>query len=272
MAGSLHTIREYDRLEPGDVLNSRDIAELAGFARRVLGRADGNLAATNHVGVVTTSRGAVLEILPKIDLDQADPSHERTRRSFLRMLRTSRRLGTQMPRSEIRAMSRFPMLEAFVRQFLNELAILFRNALARRYVPVEENLPVLRGRLLFKEHLRANACDRTRFYAAYDELSVDRPANRLIRRAVQDLSGRVRDSGNRQLLREAAIAMADVPPSRNVAADWRRPPRRPVHAALPPGHGLGRAVPVRPRPRRVLGFRTRTSRCCSPWSRSSRIS
>ena len=118
-------------------------------------------------------------------------------------------------------MSRFPMLEAFVRQFLNELAILFRNALARRYVPIEGHLSVLRGRLLFKEHVRENACDRTRFYAAYDELSVDRPANRLIRRAVEDLSGRIRDRGNRQLLREAAIAMADVPPSRNVAADWR---------------------------------------------------
>ena len=221
MPRNVHTIREYDRLEPSDTLNSQDIAELAGFARQVLHRSDGNLAATNHVGVVTTRRGVVLEILPKIDLDDANPSHERTRRSFLQMLRTSRRMGTEMPLSDIRAMSRFPMLEAFVRQFLHELAALFRNALARRYVTIEDNQPFLRGRLLFKEHVRENASNRTRFFASHDELSVDRPANRLIRRAVQDLSARIRDPGNRQLLREAAIAMAKVPPSRNIAADWR---------------------------------------------------
>ena len=87
------TIREYYRLQPGDTLNGQDIAELSGFARQVLNRSDGNLAATSHVGVITTRRGAVLEILPNIDLDGADPSHERTRRSFLQMLRTSRRFG-----------------------------------------------------------------------------------------------------------------------------------------------------------------------------------
>ena len=221
MPRKVHTIREYDRLQPGDTLSKQDIAELAGFARQVLNRADGDLAATNHVGVVTTRRGVVLEILPKIDLDDADPSHDRTRRSFLQMLRASRRLGTQMPLSDIRAMSRFPMLDAFVRQFLLELAALFRHALARRYVPIEENLPLLRGRLMFKEHIRENACNRTRFFTACDELSVDRPANRLIRRAVQDLSTRIHDPVNRQLLREAAVTMAEVPASENVAADWR---------------------------------------------------
>ena len=68
-------------------LTAEDIAELRTVARKVLKRTDGDLAASNHVGVITTRRGLVLEILPKIDLGgEADPDHERTRQAFLRML------------------------------------------------------------------------------------------------------------------------------------------------------------------------------------------
>ena len=218
----VYTVREHETLVPGPALSREDIADLSEFARKVLKRSDGNLAASSYVGVVTTRRGAVLEILPKIDLDDAvDPPHERTRQLFLQMLRFWRRLAPQLPQSDIRAMSRFPMLEVFVRQFLNHLTAVTRSGLARRYVTAEENLPYLRGRLLFRDHLRENTSNRARFYASRDELSINRPANRLIHRALVDLLPRVRDDGNQQLLRQALIAMADVPLSHNVPADWR---------------------------------------------------
>lgn len=218
----VHTVREHDTLVPSPNLSREDIADLSEFARKALKRSDGNLAASSYVGVVTTRRGAVLEILPKIDLDDADdPPHERTRQLFLQMLRFWRRLALQMPQSDIRAMSRFPMLEVFVRQFLNHLTAVTRSGLAKRYITVEENLPYLRGRLLIRDDLRENLSNRARFYGSHDELSVNRPANRLIHRAIVDLLPRVRDSGNQQLLRQALIALADVPLSHNVPADWR---------------------------------------------------
>ena len=49
----------------------------------MLKRRDGDLAASNYVGVITTKRGMVVEILPKIDLGgAADPDHEKTRQTF----------------------------------------------------------------------------------------------------------------------------------------------------------------------------------------------
>lgn len=219
----VHTIREHQTLVSGPTLSRDDIADLGEFARKVLKRSDGNLAASSYVGVVTTRRGAVLEILPKIDFDDdaVDPAHERTRRLFLQMLRFWRRLAPRLPQSDIRAMSRFPMLEVFVRQFLNHLTAVTRSGLARRYVTVEENLPYLRGRLLITDDLRENKSNRARFYVSHDELSVNQPANRLIHRALVDLLPRIRDDGNQQLLRQALITMADVPLSYNVPADWR---------------------------------------------------
>ena len=186
---------------------------------------DGSLAASNYVGVVTTMRGRVVEVLPKIDLG---PDDETTKHLLLQMLRFSRylRRPEQLPQGEssIRAVRRFPMLEVFVRQFLANLNALVRGGLARRYIPLEENLPYLRGRLLFREQINENLTNQARFYVAHGELSVNRPANRLIHSALAKLKPLVRNSENRRLLRllRQLMEVADVPQAANPNADWQR--------------------------------------------------
>ena len=217
------TVREHARLENESLLTAEDAAELRTVARKVLKRADGDLAASNHVGVLTTRRGLVLEILPKIDLGgEADPDYERTRQAFLRMLRCWRGLGEALPESGIRAMPRFPMLDVFVRQFLLNVSALARAGLARRYVPVEENLSYLRGRLLFRDQLRTNLSNGAQFFVAHDDLSVNRPANRLIHTALARLAPAVSSDENALLLRTVRAAFADVPESANPHADWEK--------------------------------------------------
>ena len=183
------TVREHERFENKSSLTAQDAIDLRAVARKVLKRKDGDLAASNHVGVIITRRGLVLEILPKIDLGgEADPDYEKTRQTFLRMLRCWRGLGEALPESGIRAMPRFPMLDVFAQQFLVNVNALARAGLARRYVPVEENLPYLRGRLLFRDQLRTNLSNGSQFFVAHDELSVNRPANRLIHTALARLA------------------------------------------------------------------------------------
>ena len=221
MMREVHTFREHEEF---DGLGSADRADLTEFARKVLKRKDGDLAASNHVGVITTKRGTVVEILPKIDLG-AQPgadNDETTRRLFLRMLRCWRRLGNTLPESAIRAIKRFPMSEVFVHRFLADLVVLARGGLARRYVPVEENLPCLRGRILFREHIQVNLVNRARFHVAYDELSVNRPANRLIHSTLIRLHPWISNNRNRQSLRELMAIFADVPQSVDVHDDWRK--------------------------------------------------
>ena len=217
------TVREHEKLEVGPSLSKEDATYLEEFASKVLKRRDGDLAASNYVGVITTKRGMVVEILPKIDLGgAADPDYEKTRQAFLRMLRCWRRFGEELPESSIRAMPRFPMLDIFVRQFLVNLNALVHNGLARRYVSVEENLLCLRGRLLFSEQIRENLINQARFYVAHDELSVNRPANRLIHSALIKLAPGVRSGANRQLLRQLTAAFANVPQATNLYADWQK--------------------------------------------------
>ena len=205
----VYTIQEYESFDSSK-LHQADFEELKVVANTspvLQRRPEGGVAAANYVGIVTTRRGTVLEILPKIDLGSKPGSdYETTRRLFLCMLPSWRRFRKvpTLPESGIRAVRRFAMLEVFVRRFLDSLNVLTRAGLARRYVPVEENLLYLRGRLLFREQIRENLVNQARFYVAHDELSVNRPANRLIHSALVKLKPLVRNMENRRLAAVAA--------------------------------------------------------------------
>lgn len=120
------------------------------------------------------------------------------------------------------AVRRFTMPEVFVRLFLTNLVLLTQRGLARRYQWVEENLPCLRGRILFPQHIRENPVNRARFYVGYDEFTADRLANRLIHGAIHKLLGFARESRNQQSLHQLRICFADVPVSTNLERDWQR--------------------------------------------------
>ena len=148
------TIREHGTLTAGPLLSSSEIAELAAFTPKVFTRRGGDLAAGSHVGIITTSRGTVVEILPKIDLDgEDDEAHQGTREQFLRMLRRWRGPEVSMPPGDIRAISGFPMLEVFVRMFLERVIELARHGLGET-LPGRRRKPAVPART---DCLRATA-------------------------------------------------------------------------------------------------------------------
>ena len=76
-----HIVREY---EPLDFVTAQEREELKSFQGVFKQNSNGTLTASNYVGVITTKRGTVVEILPKIDLggDPA-PHHEKNQASVL---------------------------------------------------------------------------------------------------------------------------------------------------------------------------------------------
>ena len=217
------TVKEHQSIELASLLDQSEIDDLREFDSHVFTIKKGEFNAANFVGILTTKRGSVIEILPKFDLgDEPDTQNERTREIFLKMLRHWRRKGfRQLTDSHIRSLQKFPMLEAFVYLFLADVREIVRRGLARQYVQLEENLTYLRGRMIFPEHIRENLVDQSRFYVSHDEFSENRPANRLIHKVLEQLEMRVTDSINYQNLQQMKIAFADIPASQNVYADWQ---------------------------------------------------
>lgn len=221
-------IKEYDKLTGLGENEFGDLQEFAlanqtdkqGNYRPVLQLRNGELIAQHYVGIIETRKRTVLEILPKIDFAE---NQEKTKRVFLDMLRFWRGFkSTQFNESSIKAIRPFNMLEVFVHLFLNNLVLLTQRGLARDYQPVEDNLPCLRGRILFPQHIRKNLLNRARFYVGYDEFTADRPANRLIHSTIRKLMGSVRQPSNQQLLHQLRICFADIPESTRLESDWQR--------------------------------------------------
>ena len=224
-------IREHEKLID---LSDEELNDLKAFAledqrdvhrsyRPVLQQRNGKLFAGNYVGIIETRKGTVLEILPKVDFVEGGEIEE-TKRVFFNMLRTWRgfKSAAQFNESQINAVRRFNMLEVFVHLFLNNLVMLTQRGLARNYQPVEENLPCLRGRIQFPQHIRENVANRARFYVGYDVFSANRPANRLIHSTIDKLNRTVRQPGNQQMLHQLRIGFSDIPLSTHPQSDWDR--------------------------------------------------
>ena len=210
-------IKEYDELTAQKLeLNEKEFNEFkkdAIYNLPILQYRNDKLFAQNYVGIITTRKGTVLEIVPKVDLSGGDNKEKtRTKKVFLDMLRTWRGMGeAQFNQSTIRALPRFNMLEVFVRLFLDNLVTLTQRGLAKHYHAIEDNLACLKGRLLFPQHLRVNLANQARFYVRYDAFSADRPANRLIRSAIHKLMPVVRQPENQQLLYQLRLCFDEIP-------------------------------------------------------------
>lgn len=215
------TQEAFDDLTEFALDNSHD---KQGNYRPIIMFRNGRLFAQNYVGIIKTRKGTVLEILPKVGfVEDKEDIEQETRKIFLEMLRAWRGLkSAQFNEANIRDMQNFNMLEIFVYLFLNNVVLLTQRGLARGYQPQEDNLPCLRGRILFTPHIRENSANRARFYVGYDEFTANRPVNRLIHRALHKLLSFTREPRNQQLLHQLRLCFADIPKSERIDADWER--------------------------------------------------
>ncbi|PSU55696.1 McrC family protein [Photobacterium phosphoreum] len=180
------------------------------------------LQVQNYAGVLFTPDGTQLEILPKIGKNQSasKKAEEDARQSLLIMLKALK--GFQhIQTSNANIVSRkMPLLEVFISQFLQSVNALIKRGLRSDYVPKEDNIAFLKGKLNVGKQLRHNVINKHKFYCEYDEFSLDRPANRLIHAALTKVNGVVRSAENQKLLQELMFIFHDVPVSLNHKHDF----------------------------------------------------
>ena len=231
------TLREYQTLgyDRGDKQISK--GEFDEIWDYVLGKPHGEtflleprdkyLKARNYVGVIQTKNGRVIEILPKIDLAATKEKSEtqiwREKEIFLRMLRAWRDGPFRdTGNASVQSLKNFPLLEIFISMFLLDIGKLTRRGLARSYHRVEDNLHVLKGRLLIKDQLQRNLVHAERFYVRYQEFSTNRPVNRLLKSTLLLMHRLSGSANNQSLIKHALYQFEKVPESVNVTADLTR--------------------------------------------------
>lgn len=184
----------------------RDILSITGHS---------TLQAKNYVGVIQCPSGLQIEILPKIDEDS--PA---TRMVLHKMLREVFGIGRNL---ELRAqieVSRYPILEWLIGDFLIQLRTLLLRGLRSKYQRIEEDSRYLKGQLNVPAMLRRPPDRRHMFAVRYDVFSLQRPENRVLKWALQVVRRLTRSAENWRLAVELETWMEPIEASLNALWDY----------------------------------------------------
>ena len=196
----MKTVRlfEYDSLKRTDITESQ-LKQLKAFDDSYA-RQKGNhrifdwnsIKATSYVGVIQIP-GLTLEILPKIDRPDANGDQEKKQSAqdnLLHMLSVTRKVPIE-ERELAGLKTSHGLLEALVAIFTRRLLDELRNGLEHNYINHEENLSILKGKLLFSQQIRHNASHQERAFVGYDEFIADTPLNSIFKATCRRLLGKI---------------------------------------------------------------------------------
>lgn len=214
--------KTFDALEAFILANNAgaetDAVELLSLsARRGIGKI---ITARNYVGLITMADGTVIEILPKIAGD--DFSESETKRIFLEMLKTLKDVTFKDFNVSSLRTDRLSLFEIFIKMFLDEVAILTKQGLKSAYIPIEGNEQFYKGKLLASQNIKYNLVRHERFYVRYDDFSINRPENRLIKSTLGFLLKATGDGNNRRNAARLLSFFDGVEYSGNVDADFSK--------------------------------------------------
>ncbi|PWG03526.1 McrC family protein [Sphingosinicella humi] len=174
---------------------------------RILQHGRHSLRAAQVVGVIA-AQDCALEILPKIDGLEEDAS--RVRKNLVHMLAVALDLEIATGRVTELGWQKDNLLEILIRLFSEKLFAQVHRGLPRRYIPLEDDLPALRGRLDAIRQFTTLAATPQRLACRYDDLSPDVPLNQIMKAAVRRLLQLSQAPENQRRLRELSFAFADV--------------------------------------------------------------
>lgn len=201
--------RLYDRLHRSEAAREdRGEAPVLQLRRR-------DMLVGSWVGVLQIA-GLQLEILPKTDerepsADDADPVVRDTRANLMEMLV---RGGFGVVRSRglaDLAVDRGSLHDRLIDAFLDRVLEELRRGLDRGYLSEEDNLPTLRGKLVFGRHVVRNAAQKHRFFCRHDRLTEETTISLRLKQACQVLARRPLPPAVAVKCQQALAILDDVP-------------------------------------------------------------
>lgn len=164
--------------------------------------------AKSYVGVIAVPSGAI-EILPKID--KADKEGKaRAQQNLLYMLSMTRKIvGEERDLAAI-GNQKMALLEQLIILFAERTLKELRRGIDHTYVGQEDNLCVLKGKLLVGQHAVKNAVHKERVYCQYHNFVSDTAINRILKSSCRKLLLFSKSTTAQKKLREIVFLLDEV--------------------------------------------------------------
>lgn len=142
-----------------------------------------------YVGVIQVGN-LTIEILPKADIQsvdsqKAEAEKEKWQRFLIDMLRQSGHLKLESISESNLKLRANSILELYVELFLKETEALLHQGLIKKYIPKEENLNALKGKLSFNKHITRNIVHKEKFYVEHQPYQKDHLLNQILLKALK---------------------------------------------------------------------------------------
>jgi 5-methylcytosine-specific restriction enzyme subunit McrC len=178
------------------------------------------IQAKSYVGVIETSRGYKVEIIPKTTNNE---SIEESKRVFMALLHMLISLPSykQFDDVQLEKIKNIDIFEVFISMFLQEVSKLIKKGVKSDYVDKEENLHYLKGKLIMSQQLKQNSIHKERFFVDYSDYSPNRAENRLIKTTLKLLLNYSKDYNNIRDIRLHLEHLSGVEFSLNIDKDLK---------------------------------------------------
>ena len=203
----------------GDSNTTTDALELMGISfRKEIGKV---ITAKNYIGVLTFNDGTAIEILPKIV--STVPEHsQRAKKLVVDMLRSLTNVSYKSLQVTNVDIEKMPLLDIFIRMFLDEVFRLVKHGLRSSYETIAENRSFFKGKILFSEQLKHNFSHKERTFTEFDEFTPNCPENRLVKSTLMLLYKQTHSSRNKTDIKTLLAAFDHVPSSTDYTGDFSK--------------------------------------------------
>jgi 5-methylcytosine-specific restriction enzyme subunit McrC len=133
----------------------------------------------NYVGILNVGN-LIIEVLPKISLSN-DKNHDK--KILLQMLSKCTDLELNLDEAISSKIQNYNLLELLASKYINSLLKEMNRGIYFEYRNQEENLNVMKGKLLFKEHVKNNYANKVKAFCGYSEYSSDNILNQILKLA-----------------------------------------------------------------------------------------
>lgn len=128
----------------------------------------------NYVGFINLSN-LYIEILPKVSLGNETTDRDRAR--LVEMLIKCKDLPVKLDYNLQVVFKSHTLLDLFTKIFIKELGSQMNKGVYRQFRTNEDNLQVLKGKLILKDHVRSNYYNKSKAYCSYDDFTENNPLN-----------------------------------------------------------------------------------------------
>ena len=203
------SIREYDKLhirEKRDLTRNQISKDDAAVLQRlviddlpVFKWGNRCLIAQQWVGVIDLPEYSI-EILPKL---AREIENEKCRDILTRMLLVAHQSPSTRKLPGSVNSKKNALTEVLISAFLGALEIYIKSGVLNAYQKVQNNIDVVKGRIVFSKQFKQNVLSPTRFYCSYSKYISDNPVNQFLATCLSQMSCISRDNDNLRRIRAA---------------------------------------------------------------------